>query len=364
MANSTKTEQKAFIALLGLLVVLVCFLLYPFLNAIILAIVFAVLFQPVHRRCLKWTGGRENVTSFLSTAAVVVFLVLPLAAFLTLVAGQLADLAADQAPSTQPSVSDVIFYLQRKLTYLSGKFEKFIGIQLDLVPVVRKGMSQIGQSVARYSPQVLAGTANFFLHLFVMLTLLFYLFRDGKKFIQALIRITPIKDRYERKLAGEIQETIEGVFYGSFLTALLQGAVALVGFFVIGVEGSFVWSVITFFTSFLPTIGTGAVTVPLFITLLLQGNTTKALAVLAYGGIVIGGIDQVLRPFLMRSNIHPMLLFLGIFGGLVVFGPIGLLLGPLLMALVTATIRIYAEDFAGVDLPQVTSEKKPRSGKT
>ena len=365
MANSTKTEQRAFLILLGFLVVLVCFLLHPFLNAIVLSIVFAVLFEPLHARCLKWTGGRANVSAFLSILSVVVLLVIPLAIFLTLVTSQLADLAVtSQNPSMEPSVSAFIQFLQQKLTYLSGKLERFVGLPLDLVPMIRKTMSQMGQVLAQYSPQVIAGTANFFLRFFIMLILLFYLFRDGKKFIIAIIRVTPVKDRYEHKLAAEIQKTIDGVFYGTFITALVQGALGLAGFFVIGVEGFFVWGVLTFFASFLPTIGTGAVTAPLCIVLLLQGETVKAFLLLVYGAIVIGGVDHLIRPYLMRSNIHPTLLFLGIFGGLIVFGPIGLLLGPLLMALLMATVRIYAEDFAGVELPSVSPVKKIKNGKT
>lgn len=359
MANSTQTEHRAFLVLLGLLILIVSFLLYPFLNAIVLAIVLAVLFQPLHDKYLKWTRGRVNTSAALSTLSVVVLLIVPLAIVLTLVTAQLRELVmASEGVSAEPSVSGFIQYLQVKLTQLGRSLEGLIGLQMELGPYIRKSMSQMAQTLAKYSPQVVAETANFFLHFFIMLILLLYFFRDGKKFIIAFIRLTPVKDTYEHKLAAEIHETIRGVFYGNFITGLLQAVFATLGFFVLDVDGYLVWGALTFFMSFIPTVGTGAVVIPVIVTLFLQGKTVQAVILIFYGGLIVGGIDNLLRPYLMRQNMHPIFLFLSVFGGLTVFGPIGLLLGPMLMALLNATIRIYAKDFAQTQLPSIAPTKQ------
>jgi predicted PurR-regulated permease PerM len=362
MGPSNKTEQQAFLALLFLLILGALFVFSPFWKAIVLAIVLAVLFEPLHRKFLHWTGGRPNLAASLSVMAVVLFLLIPFAILFRLLMGQLAGLVASGAsPTTQPSVSEFLQGLQGKLTGLGGQLERLLGVKLQIASTVREGLSNLAQAAARYSPQVIAETASFFLNFFVILILLFYLLRDGERLIMGLIRITPVKDRYERRLAAEIQSTIRAVFHGNFIMGLIQGLLATLGYFALGIDGYLVWGVLTFFTSFLPTVGTGAVIVPMIIYLFLQGKSLQAVILFFYGIVLIGTIDNLIRPYLMRQDMHPIFLFLGIFGGLAVFGPIGMLLGPMLMALLVATIRIYAEDFAEVSLPHPPTSKKGRS---
>lgn len=364
MGNSNKMEHRAFLLFLSLLVIVVLYIFSSFLNAIVLGIVLTVLFQPLHEKFLVWTRGRQNTSAILSVTVVFFFLILPFAILLTLITAQLGDLIApQQAAETQPSVSEVIREGQNRLAFLGRKFEQYLGIQLQLGPMIRKGISELAQMLARYSPQVIAETANFFLHFFVMMIVLMYLFRDGKRLIAAMIQITPIKDTYEHKLAAEIDRTIHGIFYGSFITALIQAILATLIYYLLGIEGYLVWGTITFFMAFLPTIGTGAVVIPMVIALFLQGKPTHALILIICGAVIIGGIDNLLKPYLMRRNMHPIFLFLSVFGGLVAFGPIGLLLGPILMALLTATVRIYAKDFAGTTLPPTEPRQTPKDKK-
>jgi predicted PurR-regulated permease PerM len=360
MATTAGTEHRAFLALLGLLTVVGLYLVSPFLNAIVLAIALAILFHPLHAVFLRWTRGRHNAATFLSVSSVVVLLLVPLAAVMTLVTSQLGALVVpgtDQGTASEVTLSEFVGFLQQRIVSLGAKFERLVGLPLHLDALLRRGLSNLAAKVAPYSPRVISETANFFLHFLVFLILLTYLLRDGKRFLMALIRITPIKDRYEHRLAGEIRSIIHAVFYGQFLTSLVQAALAAAGFYTLGIDGYLVWGCLIFFVSFVPVFGTGAVLGPMTIVLFLQAKTGQAIVMLVYA-LVIGSIDNLLRPFLMRSDVHSMFLFLGLFGGLLVFGPVGLFLGPMLMALLAATVRIYAADFAHE--PLWTREAAPR----
>lgn len=351
MASNNKTEKRAFIILLLFLIAAGLYLLYPFLQTLILSIVFTVLFYPIHKKYLTWTHGRANLSATLSVTTVILFIFIPAAVLLTLVMTQLTSmLTTSNLSITQTTFSGLLKAIQEQITFFAAKFEYLSGVNFDLVPLLQQGMSRIAQVLAKYSPAVLAGTVNFFLHFFIMTIVLFYLFRDGNEFLNTLIRLSPVKDQYERRLAVEIRDTIYGVFYGNFLTGLAQAALATLGYYFAGIEAFLVWGTVTFFMSFLPMLGTGAVIAPLVLVLFLQGQTKAAIFLAIYGGVVISSVDNLLRPVLIRSNMHQLVLFLSIFGGLAVFGALGILLGPMLLAMLTATIRIYAKDFASVSL--------------
>lgn len=354
MASNTKTEQRAFIILLVIMLVAGVYLLWPFVQTLLMSGILVVLFYPLHMKIVRGTKGRENLASVLSVVAVVLFIFVPIAILLMLVTTQLASLvASSNIEISQSTFAGILTGLQQKAAFYTAKFEYTSGLNFDLVPWIQRGVTRIAQVLAQYSPAVLAGTANAFMHFFILVIVMYYFFRDGDAFFNLLIKLSPVKDQYERRLAKEIRDTINGVFYGNFMTGLVQAVLATIGYFFAGVPAYLVWGVITFFMSFLPMIGTGIVIIPLTIVLLVQGHVTAGLF-LAGCGLVIGGADNLLRPMLTRSNMHPLILFLSFFGGLAVFGAIGILVGPMLMAMLTATVRIYAKDFTAYGESKVT----------
>ncbi|HKY62162.1 MAG TPA: AI-2E family transporter [bacterium] len=344
-SNSAKTEQRAFILLLVAMLAIGAYLLWPFVQTLLMSGILAVLFYPLHNKILRWLKGRQNLAALASVFAVILFIFIPIAVLLMLVTTQLASLvASSNIEISQSTFSGLLASVQQKAAFWVAKFEYVSGLDFDLVPWIQRGVTRIAQTLAQYSPAVLAGTANVFLHLFIMVIVMYYFFRDGSNFFDLLIKLSPVKDQYERRLAKEIRDTINGVFYGNFMTGLVQAILSTFGYYFAGIPAYFVWGVITFFMSFLPMLGTGIVIIPLIIALLVQGKIQGAV-ILGVFGIVIGMADNVLRPMLTRSNMHPLILFLSFFGGLAVFGPIGILVGPMVMAMLTATVRIYSKDF-------------------
>lgn len=336
-------EQKSFYWLLLILVVLGLWVVFPFLYTAIMALVLGIVFYPFYRKFLQWTK-RPSIAAALSVLTVFCFIIIPVGVLLTLITSQIA--AVIQAFSVSSGkVSGILVHWEHYLSPLVVKFEQLMGMELNVMAWFWQGAQRIAQTVAKYSPSVVTGTVEFFLNLFIMLLLLFYVFRDGNRLYERLLKLSPIKDKYERRLATEIQETIYGIFYGSFLTGAIQAALATLGYYLAGIPGALVWGVITFFVSFIPLIGTAAAIIPLCIYLMVAGRYGHAAFLAIYGTLVIGGVDNFVRPFLIKSNLHQAFLFLGLFGGMAVFGPIGILLGPIIMALLSGMLRIYETDY-------------------
>lgn len=347
MANSNTVERRAFIFLLAVLLAAGAWVLFPFLKTLLIGAVFTVLLYPVHKKYLAWTKGRGWLAASLSVLTEFITIVIPLVIIFVLLTAQLTSIV--NAPSSETdstSMSEVLSFFKVKLIELSRRFESLSGLDVNLDVYIRGKMKELAGVVAAYMPSILSETMNFGLHLFVMLTVSYYLFLEGEGFLKLWIRLSPVKDQYEKKLVEEIRETIQGVFYGSFLTAIVQAILATIGYYLAGLDGFLVWGLITFFMAFLPILGTGIVVIPLVLVLLLQGDTGPAVFLLLYGMAVVGTSDNLLRPLLIRSNMHPLVLFLSIFGGLAVFGMIGLLFGPIILAVLSATLKIYAKDFA------------------
>jgi predicted PurR-regulated permease PerM len=346
MNSKGNVEKKGFLVFFVFLLGMGLYLLSPFLKTLLLSIILGVLFYPLYQKILKMVPRWPNFAAFLSTVSVALFLFFPLLILLRLVAAQLTSLLSateSQNPTEnmQALLSQGYVFLQIWIT----KLEDFFGIHINLLNILRGVLKHLGDYLTQYSPAVILMTASFLFNFLIMLFALFYLFRDGEKFFELSLRLIPLKNQYERKLAAEMRHTIYGVFYGSFLAGLAQAFVATLGYRIAGVDGYLVWGFITFFFSFIPFVGTSVVIVPIVLFLFFQGHVGAAVFLAIYSALMTGLIDNFLKTFLIPSNMHTLVLFLSIMGGLAVFGPLGLLLGPIVMSLLTATIKMYSKDF-------------------
>lgn len=344
--NSAVSEKRGFLVLLGCMILLGVFVLWPFLKTIVLSMVFAVLFFPLHKRILRLCKGKKALSAFLSIVLVFFLLIIPVLLLVMLVTVQVQKLLT-QAPS------DIISGLFVSVQIWVTKLEDMMNVQFHFLDFVKESLQTVGNYLAQYSPNMVMETANFFFHFFIMMMILFYFFMDGERFLEIIIRLTPVKDKYERHLATEMKTTIYGVFYSSFFSALLQAVAASLGYYIAGIEAYLVWGCVTFFVAFIPVVGTALVLAPLIISLFLQGNTGHAIFLSLYSILIIGSIDNIIKPLLIKGDMHPLVLFLSVFGGMTMFGPIGLLLGPIIMSMLTATIKIYSRDFTGVSIENV-----------
>ncbi|MFO1519356.1 MAG: AI-2E family transporter [bacterium] len=348
MNSLPQVQRRSFIYFLLLLFALTLFILRPFFLTFIVGTVFVVLFYPLYRFFLRLTRGHRYLASGLSTVMVILFLILPGVLIASLVANQLYGVA-DQV---------IQFVDKGQLMELFQKwnlnFQKYINlientfhVQVNLKGVAANGVKQFAYYLYQYSPGVLAQTVTFFVHGFIMLVVVFFLFVEGKGLYEEIILLSPLKDAHENALALEMKNMIYSVVYGSFATALAQGILAGIAFYFLDVQGYIVWAALTFLFSFIPIIGAAAVWVPAAVILFLLGEFKGGLFLSLYGILVISMADNILKPLLMRgkNSVHPLLLFLSIMGGVGLAGPIGILLGPITVAVFLAALKIYKQDY-------------------
>lgn len=345
---TTLSQKRAFVVFLLGLFTLLLFILKPFFMPIVVGFVLVLLFYPLYNWFLKLCRGHAYLASFITTFVVTVFIFVPSALVASLVTNQILGLVdqsvqfVDKAHLLE-NVQEWNVNVQQYLTQLEQTFH----VDINLRSVAANAVKQFAYYVYKYSPGVLTQTLGFFLQSFIMLIVIFFLFVEAKGLYQDFILLSPLEDKHERTLAQEMKSMVYAVVYGSFITALVQAILAGLAFYFLNVQGYLVWGALTFLFSFIPILGAGSVWVPAAIILFLTGNTKHAIILTVYGALVISSVDNVLKPLLMRgkNKIHPLLLFLSIIGGLALVGPIGILLGPITVAVFLAALKIYKQDY-------------------
>ncbi len=345
MAEKSQTLEKTFFwVLLAVLLIGFFWLLSPFFSTILFSLVLALSCEPLHELLLKFFKGRRHLATFITLFLLFLFLALPIGFIVAVISNQLVHLAQTTAWDTQFFQN---LFGQGWLNQLLDQWKAALGIEIDLGKALKEILHNVSQSIYQFSPKAVAKTANFFLKGIITLLLTYFLLVDGPKLYHKILDLSPLKERDEKLLAEEIRSTLRACIYGYILTALVQSILATIGFWIVGVDLVLLLGVATFIMCFVPIFGSASVWIPVFIFLLATGSYGKAIFMGIYGFFVISGIDNILKPILIgeKTKIHSVILFLSIFGGLKIWGPIGILAGPVLVAVLLAVLRIYRQDF-------------------
>jgi len=315
--------------------------LLPFASALLWAAVLAYAAWPLHLRLERLFGGRAGLAAGLTTSLLAVALLLPL----VLVGRQIADgilLLVETVRQLlevgMPPPPEWLFDLPTIGPYLVDAWNRLAEDVRDLPGLLQPWLATIRDFAIRAG--LALGSGLFELSL--SLTAVFFFLRDGPGLVEQTRRAgARILGERAQHLLEVVGSTVRGVVYGFVGTAIVQGAVAAIGFALVDIPGAFVLGVLTFFTALLPAIGPPLVWVPLAGWLLAQGRTEAGLLLAAYGLFVISGIDNLIRPWLIsrESNLSFLLTFLGVVGGAVAFGFLGIFIGPVLLALGRALLQ-------------------------
>ncbi|MCI0570544.1 MAG: AI-2E family transporter [Myxococcaceae bacterium] len=353
-----KWSNAVFVGLFALALVLFARIVLPFLMPVLLGGFLVVLLQPLHGTLRRVLPHRPALAAGLSTAAVFVLVLVPLALVGWLVARELFLMAdgtgvlLDRGELERRVLAFLPHPLRRVLELPGGEE----ALQRTLVGAVSGGASLVRGAVE-------TGTA-FALDVFLMTVATYYFFLDGRRLVAELARLSPLDPRYYRAFCQEFTDVAHAIVYGSTLTALAQAAVGMVGLFIAGVPHPAVWGMAMVLVAFIPVGGTALVWGPLGIYLLLVGRTSEGLFLLAWGAVLVSSVDNLVRPWLWgtRMALHPLLIFLSMFGGISVFGIKGLLVGPLIGSLFMSMVRIYRRDFLRLpetELPEAAPVSAP-----
>lgn len=304
-------------------------LLWPFLPALVTAAVLALILLPLHRR-LAVAGAGPTLAAALTTMAGILGLVLPLFAVgrLALVeAGRLADwlatdgrAAIESLPALQPALDALIARLG-------------LG-SIQIGEAITGWMSAAPGFLMGRAFSLLSGLGGLVVQTGVMVFTLFFLVRDGSRvagFVQTLV---PLDGHRTERLLTRGREVVTAVVQGHLLVALVQGTLGGLAFLALGLPAPSVWGVLMATASLVPMVGPGIVWLPTAAVLLLSGSVVRGILLIAFGVLVIGTVDNVIRAAFVgsRGRVHPLVAFLGVLGGIVAFGTVGVFVGPVLLA--------------------------------
>lgn len=312
-------------------------LMSPFLGALIAAATFALIFFPFNLWARRKLAGSRTAAASVSTAAAVFTLVLPLLVFGWLLFRESRELY----PKTNRLLTSVA---QTGLALeLPESVRPYIDIDLD--EMVDGSLKDLQEKITRSGAGLVKNVFFFLVDLVVMLFALFMLFRDGERFLSWLIDLVPMDQEHKRRVANQLYITALAVVRGLLLTAIIQGVIGAAGYWLAGVPSPALFGLLTTFSALIPFVGTSLVWLPLSAVAYLMSGAKTGLFLLAWGAVAVGLTDNLIRPILIGkgARLPVFLLFLGIIGGLKVYGPIGLFLGPLLVSCVIVFLQIYKE---------------------
>lgn len=331
-----------FLSLLIGAAVLMAAIVLPYLTPLVFAIILAVMFWPMHVRLLRLLGNQAMAAAMLSTLIVVTAVLLPLTMFGTIAIHETRQLVGHL--SQAGVVSD---YLERLIALQERYFGTTSLAPNPDVSAIDQAVREVMRYIASRAASWLSSAAATLLQMLVFFLALYYSFKDGPRWRDYLVSISPLADRYDTRILEKIHRTIISVIRGALLMAIIQGILTGVGFAIFGVPAPVLWGTLTVLISFVPWLGTSLTIVPAVIFLILEGATVPAIGLAIWGATVVGLIDNVLTPSFISSQvkIHPLPVLLSVFGGLHFFGAAGLFLGPIVLSLLLALLDIYQNEF-------------------
>ncbi|HOX60450.1 MAG TPA: AI-2E family transporter [Candidatus Magasanikbacteria bacterium] len=332
-----------FFSLIIILGIGLLYLIRPFLYPIFWAVILAILFYPLYELMLK-LAKFPSIASVLSVISVIAILVVPLFFIGVLVARESVNIYTE---ATMTDWQGHLYSVTEKLnsTPLGPYLEKFSTNSSDFAAQVTKTV--VDFLIENLAP-ITQNSISFFAMVFLMLYTLYYFFKDGPRMLRRVMHLSPLGDRYEQMLYDRFTSTARATLKGTFIVGTIQGTLAGILFFIVGVKGALIWSIIMIACSIIPALGPFIVWLPMGIVLLITGQYWQGATVLIVGSTLISMIDNILRPILVGKDtqLHPLVVLFSTLGGILLFDISGFVIGPVIAALFTAIMSIYDSHYS------------------
>ncbi len=334
-----KIQIASFFVILAVAGWVVWAMLRPYVTILLLGAVFAVLLKPLERALVRKLG-RPALAASIVIATVLGCIIVPPALFGRAIVSETLETYRELRSSDDSFPPPDV---RERLP------DSVVAATDALVQGLRGRLASFAGNAFQAASNVASNVASFFFGLFVFLFTLYYLLRDGDRILQVTADLLPLSRAHENTIFTKLSEAVNGVVKGSLLVALSQGVLATIGFWIFGLPQPLLWGTFATVASLLPTIGTAIATVPAALYLLASGGVLPAAGLAAWSLILVGNVDNLLRPQLVgsKANLHPLWVLLSVIGGIEVFGFMGFLLGPIFAALFVTLVDIYRTDLRG-----------------
>jgi predicted PurR-regulated permease PerM len=322
-----------------------------FLMAIFMAGIFTALARPLYKRFERWFGGRRVLASLCTLFLIVTMVILPLGVLMGIVTAQAIKVGRTVTPWVQEQISH------------PGEFHRLLSslpfydrVEPYSETIWRKAGELIGvvsQFLISNIGSATMGAVNILFMAFSMLYTMFFFLMDGDKLLQKILFYLPLQDQDEQRMLEKFTSVTRATLKGTAVIGILQGGLAGFAFWVVGIPSAVFWGTIMAVLSIIPGIGTALVWVPAVIVLAAGGHFLKAGGLGIFCALAVGSIDNLLRPRLVGKDtqMHELMIFFGTLGGIVMFGVMGMIIGPIVAALFITIWEIYGVAFKEI-LPQ------------
>ena len=319
-------KKYLIIAVIALLMYLSYKIVSSFISSLIVAVILAIIFNPLYkkiRRIVKKKVIASGITIFL----IFLILIIPLL-FLT-------------GPIIRETTTIQTTFNQLDFTSLSQKIQDITNTGVNLNTYAKSYSAKLSGFFINATSNIFLTVMGGILSIFIVGFTMFFIFMNSPAILRKVRELIPLTKEKKNKLFKDIQNTTNGIIFGLVISGMLQGIAGAIGFFILGIPNAIFWGIIMTILAILPAIGATAIWVPTSIYLLATDSMIRGVLLFLYGLFIISSIENILKPKLIgrKANIHPIVILLGLLGGLKVFGFAGLLIGPLILSLLVVFYR-------------------------
>lgn len=306
------------------------YIILPFLTAMVAAAIIVYVFYPEFKKMNKHIKSKA-LCSLIMVTIILLIIIIPLFFIINALFIEAANFY-----QTIKSVD---------LTPVSGILSSFLGENIDISIYVKDIMGTVVSFIIRSASDFFFSLPQKILVLFITIFIIYYFFKDGDKIINFIEKFSPIQRDHKNEILTEFNKVIYAILYGVLVSAVIQGIVGTIGLVIFDVSSPIIWGSIMVLTAMIPLLGTWIVWLPAAVFKICNGEFFNGFGLLLYGLLIVSIIDNLIKPKLIsgRSQIHPILIILGVFGGLKAFGIMGIMIGPLLLGILSVFYSFYVK---------------------
>lgn len=340
MQYDSLRKQPFFYILIITVLILSYFVFRPFISAVVLAFLTALFFKPVYDYFHHAFHGKRKLASSISVIVVIVAVVIPVSLVVAATVNQIVQFNDDLSGRGTLDIDEIVSMANTTLDTFGVEYTLTVDqVQSELKAVA----GNVGQFFVRQLPKIGSGAANFLASAFIYVMVLFFLFPIQDKFMKFMERLSPMDDHIDQVYLTRVLEMSKSMVKGTFLIAFVQAVAGSVLLMVVGVDYILFWLILMIFLGIIPVGGATLVLIPIGVVLLLTGGIWQGLFLIAASIFIISNIDNVMRAKLVskKASLHPVLVLVGVLGGVQVFGMLGFIYGPVIMILLVTTVEMY-----------------------
>jgi predicted PurR-regulated permease PerM len=351
MKKGDLTNKYVFFSILGLAIALSIFIVFPFLTSIITGAILAYVLYPVYSILKKKMPA--GLAAFLVAILIVLLITVPAFFIVKNLTGEThyVYLRAKQQIMSGELIEDRCYgegFICQSVRDINEML-KDENIKTYIINFLNDFLTYVTKKIG----EIIFSVPKLIVHLMVILFTAYYSLKDGKTLIRKVTKVIPLKVHHQDEIFKQFNDVTWAVIYGNFIVALVQGALGAFGFWIFGINGFLWWGIVMAFFALIPFVGTGIIWFPASVYLALSGYLQgeqsliwKGLGLFIYGLVVVSSVDNVIRPYIVagRAKVHPLLILLGVIGGLFMFGVVGILVGPLVLALLQTLFSILERE--------------------